>query len=178
MRRLSVTGLLFLSAALLTAQQPETPQPRKNPPLTPTTKLAAAKTAFIKNAGGNPIPYNVISSSMENWGRFTIVNRPEDADIVVEVSAPSGGGGVSVSSKTDTSPRTGFPESSSTTTRDLSSAPIKMTVFDGKSKSVIWTWSEQPKFAMRKKGQEDNLVDAAEKLFTRFHDRVEPSLVK
>jgi hypothetical protein len=115
---------------------------------------------------------------MDGWGRFVMVNSPEQADIILEISSPGGGSGVTVSSKTDTSTRTGQAESSTSTTRDLSSGPIRLTVIDGKSKSVLWTGSEQPKFAMRKKSQEDNLVEAAEKLFTKFHDRVEPNLAK
>ncbi len=176
-RRRQLPFLLLFIFVLAAWSQDATPSvPKKNPPVTPTTRLAAAKTAFLKNGGGNPIPYNVISTSMEGWGRFSLVNTPEAADIILEVSAPNGGSGVSVSSKTGTSASTGQPESSTSTTRELGSGPIRMTVIDGKSKSVLWTGTEQPKFAMRKKGQEDNLVEAAEKLFGRFHDRVEPSL--
>lgn len=171
-------SLLLLSSLSLAVQDTAAPMPKKNPPVMPTSRLAAARTAYVKNAGGSAIPYNVISTSMENWGRFTIVDSADKADIIIEVSSPSGGSGVSVSSKSGTSPRTGQPESSTSTTRELGSGPVRMTVIDGKSKSVLWLASEQPKFAMRKKSQEDNLVDAAENLFTKFHDRVEPNLAK
>ena len=179
MRRSLITSILvFLLLSVAWPQDANAPVPKKNPPVMPTSRLAAAKTAFVKNAGGSSIPFNSISSSMDGWGRFVIVNSPEQADIILEVSSPGNGSGVTVSSKTDTSTRTGQPESSTSTTRDLSSGPIRLTVIDGKSKSVLWTGSEQPKFAMRKKSQEDNLVEAAEKLFTKFHDRVEPNLAK
>jgi len=179
MRRSLITSILvFLLLSVAWSQDANAPVPKKNPPVMPTSRLAAAKTAFVKNAGGSSIPFNSISSSMDGWGRFVIVNSPEQADIILEVSSPGTGSGVTVSSKTDTSTRTGQPESSTSTTRDLSSGPIRLTVIDGKSKSVLWTGSEQPKFAMRKKSQEDNLVEAAEKLFTKFHDRVEPNLAK
>lgn len=170
--------MLFVCSLGSVAQDTAAPMPKKNPPVMPTSRLAAARTAYIKNAGGSAIPYNVISSSMEDWGRFTMVDSADKADIIVEVSSPSGGSGVSVSSKTDASPRTGQPESSTSTTREIGSGPVRMTVIDGKSKSVLWVSSEQPKFAMRKKSQEDNLVEAAETLFTKFHDRVEPNLAK
>jgi hypothetical protein len=160
------------------AQEATVPMPTKNPPVTPTTRLAAAKTAFVRNAGGSSIPYNVISTSMEGWGRFQLVNSPEKADIILDVSSSGSGGGVTVSSSTSNSSTTGRPESTTSTSRDLSSGPVRLTVIDGKSKSVLWTGFEQPKFALRKKSMEDNLVDASEKLFTKFHDRVEPSLVK
>ena len=170
-------AIIFLSCALAVAalgQQATPPLPKRNPPVMPTSRLAVATTAFVKDAGGNPIPYNVISMSMDGWGRFAMVDNPEKADIILEVSSPAGGSGVSVSSKTETSPRSGVPESSTSTTRELGTGPIRLTVIDGKSKSVLWSGSEQPKSALRKKSQEDNLVDAAEKLFTKFHDRVEP----
>lgn len=167
--------MAFLATAVSFAQQADSQLPKKNPPITQTSRLLAAKTAYVKNAGGSSIPYNAIASAMEGWGRFTIVNSPENADIVLEVSSPgSGGGSVSVSSKTEASPRTGQPETSTSTTRELSTGPIRLTVIDAKSKSVMWTATEQPKSAMRKKAQEDNLVQAAEKLFSKFHDRVEP----
>jgi hypothetical protein len=179
MRRSVFTCALFvLLLASAWSQETSASAPKKNPPLTPASRLAAAKTAFIRNAGGSPIPFNAIASSMDGWARFVMVNSPENADLILEVSSPGGGSGISVSSKTDTSTRTGGPESSTTTTRDLSSGPIRLTVIDGKSKSVLWSGSEQPKFAMRKKSQEDNLVNAAENLFTKFHDRVEPNLAK
>ena len=179
MRRSVITSILiFLLLSAAWSQETDAPVPKKNPPVMPTSRLAAAKTAFIKNAGGSSIPFNSIASSMDGWGRFVMVNSPEQADIILEVSSPNSGSGVSVSSKTDTSTRTGQPETSTSTTRDLSSGPIRLTVIDGKSKSVLWTGSEQPKFAMRKKSLEDNLVEASEKLFTKFHDRVEPNLAK
>jgi hypothetical protein len=174
-QKLVLISLLFGAAW---AQETTTPMPKKNPPVTPTTRLAAAKTAFIRNAGGSSIPYNVISTSMEGWGRFQLVNSPEKADIILEVSSSDNGGGVTVSSSTSNSSTTGRPESTTSTSRDLSSGPVRLAVIDGKSKSVLWTGFEQPKFALRKKSLEDNLVDASEKLFTKFHDRVEPSLVK
>lgn len=170
--------LVCLIIGFAWAQDTNPPMPKKNPPVMPTSRLAAAKTAFLRNAGGSSIPFNVISTSMDGWGRYVMVNTPEKADLILEVSSSSDGGGVSVSSTTGTSPRTGQPESSTTSTRELSNGPVRLTVIDGKSKSVLWTATEQPKFAMRKKALENNLVDAAEKLFSKFHDRVEPTLAK
>lgn len=179
---------VFLSGSLITAvlligiasaQEANPPMPKKNPPVMPTSRLAAARTAFVKNAGGSSIPFNVISTSMEGWGRYQLVDSPEKADLILEVSTSSSGeGGVSVSSSTDSGYGASTPGSKTTTTKELSTGPIRLSVIDGKSKSVLWTATEQPKYAMRKKQQEDNIVDAAEKLFSKFHDRVEPALQK
>ncbi len=171
----SASVLLLVTGAVL-AQEASPTMPKKNPPVTTSTRLAAARTVFVTDAGGSSIPYNVISSSMEGWGRYQLVNSPEKADLILEISSSSSGdgGGVSVSSTTDSG--YGAPGSKTTTSKELSTGPIRLRVIDGKSKSVLWAATEQPKYAMRKKQQEDNIVDAAEKLFSKFHDRVEPPL--
>jgi hypothetical protein len=49
-----------------------------------------------------------------------------------------------------------------------------MTVYDGKNKRVLWIGTETARFAMKQTSRENNLVEAAERLALRFHDRVEP----
>lgn len=172
-RLLSGAALVLLVAGVAFAQEANPPMPKKNPPVMPLSRMAAARTVYLKDAGGSAIPFNVISSSMEGWGRFELVNSPEKADLILEISSSStGGGGVSVSSSTDSG--YGHPGSKTTTTKELSTGQIRLAVIDGKSKSVLWAATEEPKYAMRKKQQEDNIVNASEKLFSKFHDRVEP----
>jgi hypothetical protein len=48
-----------------------------------------------------------------------------------------------------------------------------MTVRDAKSKTPLWSATEQPKFAMKQKAKEDNLVKASQLLVSKFHDRIE-----
>ncbi len=170
----SLVALVLIAGAGF-AQEASSPMPQKNPRVTPTSRLAAAKTVYMKDGGGSSIPFNVISNSMEGWGRFEMVNSPEKADLILEVTTSSTGeGGVSVSSTTDSGYGTPGAGSKSTTSKELSTGPIRLAAIDGKSKSVLWSAIEDPKYAMRKKQQEDNLVRAAEKLFSKFHDRVEP----
>jgi hypothetical protein len=49
-----------------------------------------------------------------------------------------------------------------------------MSVYDQKTKLPLWSGTEQPKFAMKRNAKENNLLAAAQKLFERFRDRVEP----
>jgi hypothetical protein len=49
-----------------------------------------------------------------------------------------------------------------------------MTVFDSRNKRGLWTATESVKFAMKEKGKENNLVDASERLASKFHERLEP----
>jgi len=165
-----IAALLFVCALTIAcAQEQKTPVP-----LTPSARLNAAMTVFMKDGGGSSIPFDVISSALEAWGRFTMVDSPDKADVVVEVSAPASGSGVSVSSSTRPSgTNAGRPEQNTTTTRELSSGQVKMSVYDPKSKMPLWSASEQPKFAMKQKAREDNLVNAAQRLISKFRERLE-----
>ncbi len=49
-----------------------------------------------------------------------------------------------------------------------------MTVLDARNKRMLWTAAESVKFAMKEKAKENNLVEAAERLASKFHDRLEP----
>jgi K+-sensing histidine kinase KdpD len=49
-----------------------------------------------------------------------------------------------------------------------------MTVIDARNKRVLWSASEAVKLAMKEKAKENNLVGAAERLASKFHDRLEP----
>jgi hypothetical protein len=162
--------LLVTGAMLANAQEP------KKAPLaiTPAARLAAAKTALVRNGGGSSIPFNVIVSSLEGWGRFTLVDAPEKADIILEVSAPDEGGGVSVSSSTKKGTSMGRTDPSTTTNRQISVTHVRMIAYDAKSKVALWSGTEQPKFAMKQRVKEDSLVEAAQRLVSKFRERVEP----
>ena len=140
---------------------------------TPSMRLAAAKNVFITRTHGSRIPLDVIRSTMEGWGRFTFVETLEKADLIIEISS-TGDSGVQVSSSSKISPETGQEEKSNSTRKDISPTDIKMTVFDSRNKRALWAASESVKFAMKEKGKENNLVEAAERLAAKFHDRLEP----
>ena len=170
--RVLVPAAILFSFIAAFAQEASKPVP----PMNPFTRLTSAKTVFMKKGAGTDIPFNVIESSMEGWGRYQLVNSADKADLIVEVTSPTEtGGGVTISSSTKTD-NTGRPESSTSSSRDISPSggPVKIVVYDARSKAALWSGSEQAKSAMRQKAREDNLVQAAEKVFSKFHDRVEP----
>src|ERR1700682_3256450 len=79
-----ILALLFATGiTIASAQQKKTPD--APPPPDPFQK---AKTVFIKQQGGSVIPFNVISSNMEGWDRFTLVDVTGKADIILEVISP------------------------------------------------------------------------------------------
>jgi hypothetical protein len=174
-RNLLAIAFLMVLASFVAAQAPATSTSR---PLSPTARLMAAKTAFLKNAGGSSVPFDVVSDSIQGWGRYQIVPSADQADITIEVTSPNDGNGVSVSTSTSTDPHTGMPRDSTTTTRELTVARITMTVYDSKSRMALFSASEQPKKAMRDKARKDNIVEAAEHLVSQFRARVEPDANK
>jgi hypothetical protein len=179
----TIKPLTFLRAAFLVlivgglcshAQQP----PPKNPRIeTPSMRLAAAKNVFITRTHGSRVPLDVIQSTLEGWGRFTFVETPEKADLIIEI-ASTGDSGVQVSSSSNVSPETGHEEKSSSTRKEISPTEIKMTVFDSRNKRALWAASESVKFAMKEKVKENNLVEASERLAAKFHERLEPQATK
>ncbi len=168
---LRAAALVVIASGVLShTQQP----PEKKPLIeTPSMRLAAAKNVFITRTRGSRIPLDVIKSTLEGWGRFTFVETPEKADLIIEISS-TGDSGVQVSSSSKVSPETGQEEKSNTTRKDISPTEVKMTVFDSRNKRGLWTATESVKFAMKEKGKENNLVDASERLASKFHERLEP----
>jgi hypothetical protein len=174
MRRLAVFTMVLM-VAMAGGVQSRGQQPSGKKPLmeTPSMRLAAGRNVFMVRTHGNHIPFDVIRSTMEGWGRFTFVETPEKADLIIEI-ASSGDSGVQVSSSSNVSPETGHEEKSSTTRKDITPTDVKMTVIDARNKRGLWAATESVKFAMKEKAKENNLVEAAERLASKFHDRLEP----
>lgn len=168
--------LAFWAAMVLPAcgQQP----PEKKPVIeTPSMRLASAKNVYIYRTHGSRIPVDVIRSTIEGWGRFTLVEAPDKADLLIEV-ASSGDSGVQVSSSSSTSAQTGKEEKSASTRKDISPTDVRMIVYDARNKRALWSGTESVKFALKEKAKENNMVEAAERLASKLHDRLEPPPAK
>jgi hypothetical protein len=156
--------LALLTATTLTAQQ--------NPPISQnfSERLAFGKSMYVKNAHGGNIAFDAISTDLQNWGRFTILSTPEKADLVAEIASYESGTvslGGNTSAPDDRSAQSGVR-------KDFSSSSVTLKVYEAKTNRELWTGSEKIKSAFKKKTEQDNVVAAAEKLFLRFHDAVEP----
>ena len=176
-RYLAVCGLVFviwMGGAPSRGQQP----PEKKPVMeTPAMRLVSARNVFMNRARGSKIPFDVIQSTVEGWGKFTVVASPDKADIIIQISS-SGDSGVQVSSTSQTSPDSGHEEKSNSTRKDISPTDITMIVSDARNKRVLWSAIEPVKFAVKEKAKENNLVDAAEHLAARFHERLDQPITK
>ncbi len=148
------------------AEKPDT-APKKPVFVSPYARLNAAKTAAVRNARGSDIPFNVISSGLEGWGRFNLVDSPSEADIIIEVSSPSDDkdkGGTRVGS--------GRGQDSSDSINDIEE--IRLAVYDAHTRVTLWSASERPKGGFRDRTREDHMVEAASHLLTKFRQRLEP----
>ena len=169
---LVVVGLI--PGILLAQEKPPAPPEQKHPVYaSPSARLAAAKTVFVKNKGGSDVPYNVISGALEGWARFVPVDSPEQADIVIEVTSPDDDNHSSTTSKTHVG-LNGRMEDSTSTTRNVYEGPIKMVVSDARTHLTLWAASEQPKGGFRQHARDEHLVEAAERLVAKFRARLEP----
>ncbi len=147
----------------------------KPTPLSPIARLRVAKKAFLRQGPGSEFPYKLFESSLTGWGRFTLIDSLENADIIIEISAPYDDSGITVGSNASrTSPLGGSTEQPIRSSRQFSVLRINLTVYDPHSNVHLWFASERPKSAMKQKVREDNIVEATEQLFSKFRDTVEP----
>jgi hypothetical protein len=175
---LAAGSAAMLGQASTPEKQPSAPEQKKPAVETTTQRLAAARTVMVVYARGNLIPYDVIKSTMEGWIRISVVEAPEKADLIVEVATSGGNSDTRVTASNGPSMLAGPPDRSSSSSKDFSSADITMTVYDAKNRRVLWTGTETAKSALKQTTRENKMVEAAEKLASRFHDRLEPPLPK
>jgi hypothetical protein len=140
-------------------------------------RLASARNVLIIRTRGSVVAFEVIQSTVDGWGRFTLVETRDKADLIIEI-ASGGDSGVQVSSSSGVSPDTGREEKSTQSRKDLSPTEISMMVSDARNKRPLWSATESVKFAVKEKTKENNLVEAAERLASKFHQRLEPTVAK
>lgn len=169
MTRIVVLCFVLLSTLSLFAQdqQPAPAQDEKPVPkyVSPAARLAAAKMVYIKNGGGSELPFNIISGGIEGWPRFVVVQSPQEADIVIEISAPIDESvSITGDEKNDAKKKTD----------DLNVSNIKVLIYDAKTHLPLWNANERPKGGFKDRTREDNLVKAAENLLAKLHQRFDP----
>lgn len=164
-------SVLILAVVTIRAQQPAAEKPRVE---TPAARLANGKKILIMRTRGNTIPYDVIRDTVDGWGRLTLVQTPDQADLLIQVATTGGDSDLRITSTSGQSMDRGKYEQSSHTSRDLSATDIKLTVLDARNRRVLWEATETAKYAMKEKTRENNMVEAAEKLASKLHNKLEP----
>jgi hypothetical protein len=123
--------LLCFTLALLLASTPLT-RAQQTTPLAPVpSQIQQAQTIFVTNSGSDPnFPidatkaYNDIYAALQTWGRYKLVNSPEQADLVFQLKG--------VAPITDVSGNRGDVYS-------VTSPAFQLTILDPKSNIALWT---------------------------------------
>ena len=83
-------------AQLLPPPPPPPPAPQQPPSLEVISRVTAAKTIFLSNAGGNDyfngeipggpnVSYNQLYAALQQWGYFQLVDSPAHADLIFQI---------------------------------------------------------------------------------------------
>jgi len=164
----------FLMSSVALAQEQSQPEQKKPVYVSPAARLAAAKTVFIKNNGGSDVPFNVFQSALEGWARYRLVDSAEEADLLIEITSPDDDRSSAEKTKVASSGgKSRTPDLAAN--RANSEGPIRVVVSDARTHLTLWSATDQPKGGFRQKARDEHLVEAAQRLVTKFRERVEPA---
>lgn len=180
----SVHMIAFVLAAVLIASTSMSVSAQKNRKDIPKAPLPAlitnAKTVFIVNAGGKDpaldmddsaeLVYDVIYNEFKTWARYQIVDSAAGADLIFVVSYGAENQRTVMTGAIQTGPNT-----ATTTSRNVSDPTLRLAIIDPATKDPVWQTSELREKAFRQKNREKNLIEAAQRLFASFRNRVEPA---
>ena len=180
--RVKLLAILLLMAGVALAQdQPAAQEQGKPQAVTPTVRLAAAKSVYLRSGGGSDMPFDAISSAFADWGRFAVVNDPAKADLIVEVTSPDDGrkkdkdsGGVGGFTANAQGKQIGGHASESSSTPESTRNDVLMVVRDAKTKAPLWQSTEKPG-GEKGASKADKFVGAGVRLMERFKQRLEPT---
>jgi hypothetical protein len=103
---------------------------------------------------------------MQSWGRYEIVNSPDEADLIVELTFRVGRGREWLHDET-----VGAPHD---VRRDRLLMLTRLTVFDAKSNGLLWSALESRKLALAEKNRGKDTVNLVQKLVAELKNGVEP----
>jgi hypothetical protein len=170
--------LLILCCLSLCAQEQaksDNPPPKATGSVSATTRLLNAKTVFVKKVAGDDMAFDIVNNAIIGWPRYIVVDSPEKADLLIEVSSPEApkkdkDGGTTVSGSAGGRD----PRAMQMPTSTYSSTDVKLIVRDAHTKAILWAGTEPAKEAFRQAKTDQNLIDATRKLVRKLQDRVEP----
>lgn len=173
MHRLLLVGLLLCSISALAGNRS-----RKNiPPAPLPTVVTNAKKIFLVNDGGSDLAYDAFYSAMKSWERYTIVGTPDDADVIMELAYQVKHGGTITSA---TSNGWAMRNRNTTTynggthfyTIEIPDPQLALTIYDAKSKQLVWSATDHRRLARREKNREKEIINSAERLVDELKARV------
>jgi hypothetical protein len=148
-------GLAMFSSTVLQAQ------PEMAPSAPIPSQILTAKTVFISNGGGDldsnfwsggPLrTYNEFYAAIKNWGRYTIVSTPREADLVLEISLAD--------------PITSVSGSKESGCDSFNTPQFRLALLDPKTHILLWVIrSKQINMNGLQKTRDKKIEDALDKL--------------
>jgi len=167
-RGLCVVCLVVMAASAKDKKEiPKAPLP---------SQVLTAKKVFISKGvgataftaeGGFDLAFDAFYSDMKSWNRYAITDKPEDADLIMQVSYTASSGGTHVYSSTNT-----YTNQTTVYSSQLLDLQLTLVVYDSHSRTELWSTSVAPGTARRKKNQEKEMIKAGESLATNLKERV------
>lgn len=162
MRHLAWALLLFALPAV--AKDKHAPLP---------SAITSAKTVFLLNAGTQDSAikddgagaFDDMYSAFSEWSRFKIVDSPEKADLVIEISYQSIAAGTHVWSSTNT-----YTGQTSVYSSNAHDPVLTMAIFNPKHE-LLWSASRHRELARREKNRQKNLAKTVADLVSDFKSR-------
>ena len=138
-------------------------------------RLLNAKTVFVRKVAGDDMAFDIVNNAVIGWPRYIVVDSPEKADLLIEVSSPEEpkkdkDGGTTVSGSAGGRD----PRAMQMPPTTYTSTDVKLIVRDAHTRAILWAGTEPAKEAFRQAKTDQNLIDATQKLVRKLHDRVEP----
>jgi hypothetical protein len=149
--------LVFLAvSAAVTIQPVLNAKSRSDIPLAPLPgRIASARNIFLANGGGDDLAFDAVYADFKQWPRYSIVDTPALADIVIQIRSVNTVIGVnSRNSRANVSP------------------PLEITIFDAGSKELLWSHIEHRRIAILEKNREKEAISAAERLVANLKARL------
>ncbi len=141
---------------------------RKDIPPAPLPAIIVnAKKIFLTNGGGSDLAYDTFYSEMRKWGKYQIVGSPDEADLIVELSYSVEHDGTHVWSATNT-----YTKTTQVFSAQVVDQKLILTIYDAKSKVVLWSTIDHLKLARREKNREKETINSAERLVDKLKTRV------
>jgi len=143
--------------------------PRGNIPEAPLpTAVVSAKRVFLRDGqttsefltkNGNALAFDSLYAQMKGWGKYTLVDSPKDADIIIELQyRPYAAGSRSFGMYS--------PSSQTINTRSvvIPAADFALVLYDAKSREQLWSVTDACRAARRVKNQQKEVVKSIGRL--------------
>jgi len=151
------TALVLGLATLTFAQKKSEPQGAPLP-----AEMLTAKKVFLLWSGGPDKIYDAFYDELKKFGRFELVSKPSDADLIFNVSFGDQGAAPTISRNYVTGQVYSVPKNS-----------LHLMVISPKENAVIWTNTVFPEDAIRDSAWEKNKIKTASILIGNMRKKYE-----